>query len=150
MSLDISKNKIQTQEKIKQAYFDPSKAGSYSGYQGFLKNNKLKKRKDIENTLKTFKTYTLHESAFRKYPTRRIIVSFIDYVHGMDLADMSKFKRMNRNYAWILYVMDIFSRFVFLIPLKNKKAVTVIEALESLYKTTHSSASFLLDRPRYC
>lgn len=109
-----------TSDKIKEGYFDPTKPGSFGGLKGFLKHNQLKNHKSIEQTLKTFKTFT----------------------HGIDLIDMQKFKFSNRGYSWILYVIDIFSRFVFVMPLKNKKTTTVVEALKDLYKKTKRRPQF--------
>ena len=50
-----------------------------------------------------------------------------------DLLDLSKYKGVNRGYSWILMVVDIYSRYAWLIPLKNKKTPTVLKAFEQLF-----------------
>ena len=43
---------------------------------------------------------------------------------------MTAFKDYNDGYTFLLLVIDIFSKYGYLIPLKNKKGETVAEALK--------------------
>ena len=38
---------------------------------------------------------------------------------------MQKFSKINKNYRYLLTCIDIFSKFVFVIPLKDKKGITI-------------------------
>lgn len=71
-----------------------------------------------------------------KKPTRqparrvRIVVSGIDNQWDADLVDMSSLSKFNNGIKFLLVVIDIFSRYLWVQPLKNKKAKEVIEGLE--------------------
>ena len=47
---------------------------------------------------------------------------------------MQKFSKMNKNYRYLLTCIDIFSKFAFVVPLKDKKGITVKNALEEIFK----------------
>ena len=56
--------------------------------------------------------------------------------HQLDVVNMKKYKIYQRgvSYNHILSVMDVFSRYVWLFPMSNKKSNTVIHHLEILYQ----------------
>jgi len=54
----------------------------------------------------------------------------------MDLIDMSDIASTNRNFKYLLVVIDVFSRFAFVVPLRSKDAETVTEALKDIIHET--------------
>ena len=62
------------------------------------------------------------------------MVSGIDKIWAADLADMTAFKDYNDGYTFLLLVIDTFSKYGYLIPLKNKKGETVANALKDIFK----------------
>ena len=76
----------------------------------------------------------LHRPIKRKFKKRRVIVNGIDKIWAADLADMTAFKDYNDGYTFLLLVIDIFSKYGYLIPLKNKKGETVAEALKIIFE----------------
>ncbi len=57
-----------------------------------------------------------------------------------DLIDVTKYKSpQNSNTTFLLTVIDCFSKFAWVIPLKNKQAATVAGALEQILKANGSS-----------
>ena len=62
------------------------------------------------------------------------MVSGIDKIWAADLADMTAFKDYNDGYTFLLLVIDTFSKYGYLIPLKNKKGKTVANALKDIFK----------------
>ena len=50
------------------------------------------------------------------------------------MADLSAFKDYNEGYKFLLLVIDTFSKYGYLIPLKNKKGETVAKALKNIFK----------------
>ena len=62
------------------------------------------------------------------------MVSGIDKIWAADLADMTVFKDYNDGYTFLLLVIDIFSKYGWIIPLKNKKGETVANALKTIFK----------------
>ena len=51
----------------------------------------------------------------------------------MDLVDMSKFEAENHGYHWILTIIDVFSKYLWAIPLHTKDQVSVSNALLELF-----------------
>lgn len=56
-----------------------------------------------------------------------------------DLLDLQKFHNQNHGFRYILIVVDVFTRFAYAVPLKNKEATTVFEAFK---KVTNEADSF--------
>ena len=54
----------------------------------------------------------------------------------MDLVDLSDISTSNGNYKYLLVVIDVFSRFAFVFPLKNKRADSVTVALKEVFEET--------------
>lgn len=77
----------------------------------------------------------LHQISRKNFPRRKIIVREINEIFAADLADMNKYKRFNKQYRYFLLVIDVFSKFVICKALKNKKAETIYNAFEEIFKT---------------
>ena len=77
----------------------------------------------------------LHRPIRRNFPTRRVQVSAIDEVWAADLAEMQKFSAWNKDIRYLLMIIDIFSKFGWIVPLKNKKGETVAKAFNKIFKS---------------
>jgi hypothetical protein len=53
-----------------------------------------------------------------------------------DLVDMSDISVANQNYKYLLVCIDVFSRFAFVKPMKNKKSETVTEVIKDIIENT--------------
>ena len=62
------------------------------------------------------------------------MVSGIDKIWAADLADMTAFKDYNEGVNFLLLVIDTFSKYGWIVPLKNKKAQTIVKALKEIFK----------------
>ena len=62
------------------------------------------------------------------------MVNGIDKIWAADLADMKAFEDYNDGYTFLLLVIDIFSKYGWIVPLKNKKGVSVAKALENIFQ----------------
>ena len=80
----------------------------------------------------------LHKPKRKNYPRRRIIVNHINEIFAADLVEMQKFAKLNRGYRYLLTCIDIFSKFAWVIPLKDKKGITIKNALEKIFKQRKS------------
>ena len=76
----------------------------------------------------------LHKSVRRNFKRRRVLVSGIDKIWAADLADMQAFSKFNRGIKYLLAVIDVFSKYGWLIPLKDKTGKSVAEALKTISK----------------
>jgi hypothetical protein len=74
----------------------------------------------------------LHAPAHKKFPKRSVRVLGIDDVWSMDLVDMSEWKTKNDGMAWMLTIVDVFSRYAWAIPLRDKSAEVVLDGFKSV------------------
>ena len=68
----------------------------------------------------------LHRRVIKKFPRRRVMAYGIDNIWGLDIADMNSLIKYNDQYRYILCVIDVFSKFAWSIPLKNKTAASIL------------------------
>ena len=76
----------------------------------------------------------LHKPKRKNFPRRKIIVNHIDEIFAADLAEMQKFTKLNKGYQYLLTCIDIFSKYSWVIPLKDKKGINVKNALQKIFK----------------
>ena len=76
----------------------------------------------------------LHKPIRRKFERRKVLVNGIDKIWAADLVDMQAFAKFNRGFKYLLAVIDIFSKYGWLIPLKDKTGKTVASALKTIFK----------------
>ena len=62
----------------------------------------------------------LHKPVNRKFKKKESILIFYRYL-GTDLADTQLISQFNKGFRFSLCVIDIFSKFAWVIPLKDKK-----------------------------
>ena len=51
---------------------------------------------------------------------------------GVDLADMQLISKFNKGFRFLLCIIDIFSKFVWVVPLKYKKGVSIVNAFQKI------------------
>lgn len=76
--------------------------------------------------------YNLQKPTRHPYKRARVVVSGIDNQWDADLADMSTLSKYNKGIKILLVVIDIFSRFLLVQPLKNKTAKAVVEGFKQI------------------
>ena len=58
--------------------------------------------------------------------------SFKDKIWGVDLADMQLISKYNKGIRYLLCAIDLFSKYAFVVPLKDKKSTTIVDAFQSI------------------
>ena len=76
----------------------------------------------------------LHKPIRRKFKKRRVLVGGIDRIWAADLVDMQAFAKFNRGVKYLLGVIDVFSKYGWLIPLKDKTGKSVSSALKTIFE----------------
>ena len=76
----------------------------------------------------------LHKPIIRKFKKRKVYSGFRDNIWGADLADMQLISKFNKRFRFLLCVIDIFSKYVWVIPLKDKKGVSIVNAFQKILK----------------
>ena len=64
----------------------------------------------------------------RKFNKRKVYSSFKDNIWGVDLADMQLRSKNNKEIRYLLCAIDLFSKYVFVVPLKGTKGITIANA----------------------
>ena len=65
----------------------------------------------------------LHKPIIRKFKKRKVHSTFKDNIWGADLADMQLISRYNKGIRFLLYVIDVFSKYAWVVPLKDKRGL---------------------------
>ena len=79
--------------------------------------------------------YTLHKLARKKFPRRRYVTSGIDCLRQTDLVDVSNIVEFNDGYSFMLVCIDVFSKYAWVVPLKNKFGKSVNEAFDKIFQS---------------
>ena len=73
----------------------------------------------------------LHKPIIRKFKKRKVYSSFRgEYIWGVDLADMQSLRRYNKRIKYLLCAIDLFKKYVWVIPMKDKKGTSIVNAFK--------------------
>ena len=72
----------------------------------------------------------LHKPIIRKFEKRKVHSSFTDNIWGACLVDMQLISKHNKGFRYFLCVTDIYSKYTWVIPLKDKKGITITNAFK--------------------
>ena len=76
----------------------------------------------------------LHKPVTRKFKKRKVYVGGVDRIWAADLVDMKSFAKFNKGVKYLLTVIDVFSKYGWIEPLKNKTGIEVASALKRIFK----------------
>ena len=77
----------------------------------------------------------------KKYETNKIIYNHIDEIWSIDLADMIDYTiSNNKGYRYIFIIRDNFSKFLWVIPLKNKYGEAITQEFSNILTTSKGSS----------
>ena len=65
-----------------------------------------------------------HKPIIRKFNKREVYSQFKDNIWGVDLGDMQSLSRKNKGIKYLLCAIDLYSKYAFFIPLKDKKGIS--------------------------
>lgn len=74
----------------------------------------------------------IHRQARKNFLRRHVKQISINDTLEVDLVDMQKYARFNKNFKYLLTCIDIFSKKGYARPLKNKQGIEVTKAMESI------------------
>ena len=125
----LCSNQLSIDKALAKLYYDSSGAGSFGGF-GRLYHRALAAklagvtRDKVRAFLAAQQAYTVHRPTRRRYQRNPIYASGIDRQWQADLADMRAIADENDGARYILTVVDVFSKYVWAVPIKNKNAAT--------------------------
>ena len=74
----------------------------------------------------------LHRQIIRKFKRRKVYSSFRDNIWGVDLADMQSLSKYNKGIKYLLCAIDLFSKYAWVVPLKDKRGITIVNAFQKI------------------
>ena len=125
------------EKELRRIYRDPADPGSLGGIDRLLRRAKQLKvpgvnHHVIDQFVKNEQAYTLHKPAGRRYVQNRKYVAGIDAQWQAVLADMQAIARQNKGARYLLTIIDVFSKYTWVAPVKSKDAVTVTKAFRQI------------------
>ena len=79
----------------------------------------------------------LHKPIIRKFEKRKVYSTFKDNIWGVDLADMQLLSKYNKRIRFLLCVIDIFCKYAWVVPLKDKKGISIVKAFQLILKQSN-------------
>lgn len=124
-------------EILHEIYYNPANQAGFSSvrklYKEVQKNPQWKGTvKDVKLWLAKQPTYTRHRLGYVNFKRRRFITFGIDYCFQLDLADMRSLSRQNDGIKFLLIVIDTFSKYLWIKPLKTKNASDTVTAFKAI------------------
>ena len=74
----------------------------------------------------------LHKPINKKFWKKTIFSGLKDNIWGADLADIQLLSRFNKGSKFLLCVIDIFSKYAWVVTLKDKKGVIITNAFQKI------------------
>ena len=121
---------------MEQLYYDPKEPASFGGVNPLVRAAREKRisKHNVVDWLKTQDTYTLHKP-IRKRFTRNPYIVFKPYeLWQADLNDMRGLSKYNDGYNYLLSVIDVFSKRLYVRALKKKEGAEVADAFDNIFK----------------
>ena len=134
-------NRTEADKIFRDKAYDIASNPKYDGYQRGLASMVYKffDKKSTGSCFKKLKNTTrnssilaeeLHKPIIRKFDKRKVYSQFKDNIWGVDLADMQSLSRKNKGIKYLLCAIDLYSKYAFVIPLKNKKGISIVNAFK--------------------
>ncbi len=121
-----------TKKHTPSAYFNVREPGSFAGANTFARHHKTIKHP--ARLLNKYPAYTLHKPTRQKFIRNRVVVGGIDHLWQCDLSDLSGIAKYNNNYKFLLFCIDVLSKYLWVVPLKSKSAESLVTAFKHILK----------------
>lgn len=85
----------------------------------------------------------LHKPRRIHFPRRRVNVKGIDQIWSADLVDMQAFSKENLGVKYLLTIIDVFSKYAWIMPLKTKTGKDITEAFKFIIEGSKRKPAML-------
>ena len=121
----MDKIKRSTNTYLSRVYESPKHPASFSGLDKIYRIAKKKfpsiTRNEIKQWAEANLSYSLHKPSRRNFKRNKIYAPEIDSLWEADLAFVQDLAKENDGVNYLLVVIDVFSKFLWVRPMKNKK-----------------------------
>ena len=141
-------NRTEADKVLRDKAYDIASNPKYDGYQRglasmvykfFGKKSTGSGFKKLKNTARNSSILAdeRHKPIIRKFDKRKVYSQFKDNIWGVDLADMQSLSRKNKGIKYLLCAIDLYSKYAFVIPLKDKKGISIVNAFNKIIKQSN-------------
>ena len=142
-------NRLISDQKLRNSAYDIASNPKYDGYQRGLasmvykffdsKVASLDKKTMSGKGRKNNKILAeeLHKAVIKKFNKTKVYSQFRDNIWGVDLAEMQSLSKKNKGIKYLLCAIDLFSKYAFVIPLKDKKGISIVNAFNKIIKQSN-------------
>ena len=134
-------NRTEADKTLRDKAYDIASNPKYDGYQRGLVSMVYKffDKKSMGSgiTSSSILAEELHKPIIRKFNKRKVYSQLKDNIKGVDLADMQSLSRKNKGIEYLLCSIDLYSKYAFVIPLKDKKGISVVNAFDKIIKQSN-------------
>ena len=138
-------NRTEADKVLRNKAYDIASNPEYDGYQRGLASMvyKFVDKKSTESGIATAGPSSsiladeLHKPIINKFNKRNVYSQFKDNIWGVDLADMQSLSKKNNGIKYLLCAIDLYSKYAFVIPLKDKKGISIVNAFNKIIKQSN-------------
>ena len=140
-------NRTKSDNVLRDKAYDIASNPEYDGYQRGLVSmvykffDKKSTASGIKKDSSLILADELHKPVIQKFNKRKVYLQFKDNIWGVDLADMQSLSRKNKDIKYLLCVIDLYSKYAFVIPLKDKKGISTVNAFDKIIKQSERKAN---------
>ena len=88
----------------------------------------------------------LHKPIIRKFNKRKVYSQFKYNIWGVDLADTQSLSRKNKGIKYLLCTIDLYSKYAFVISLKDKKGISIVNAFNKIIQSNRKPNKIWVDQ----
>ena len=113
-------------------YYDPARPSAFSTVEKLRAAAAASKKdkKVVRTWLEKQHDYTLHRQVRKRFPRNPYSVTNVMDVWECDLVDVQFLCKYNGGHKYILTVIDVFSKYLYMVPLKVKTGASTAAAFE--------------------
>ena len=143
-------NRTEADKVLRDKAYDIASNSEYDGYQrglasmvyNFFDKKSTAGSSSLERTgsgiaSSSILANELHQPAIKKFNKRKVYSQFKDNIWGVDLADMKLLSKQNESIKYLLCAIALYSKYAFVIPLKDKKGISIVNAFDKIIKQSN-------------
>ena len=125
-------NRTEADKVLRDKAYDIASNPVYDGYQRGLASmvykffDKKSTGSGIARDSSSILADELHKPIINKFNKRKVYSQFKDNIWGVDVADMQSLSRKNKGIQYLLCAIDLYNKYAFVIPLKDKKELVLL------------------------
>ena len=134
-------NRTEADKVLRDKAYDIASNPEYDGYQRELASMVYKffDKKSMGSGINSSLILAdeLHKPVIKKINKRKVYSQLKDNIWGEDLVYMQSLNKKNKGIKYLLCAIDLYSKYAFVVPLKDKKGTTITNAFNKIIKQSN-------------